>query len=216
MTKRKSTKEEQDETAAPIYVLSAPQEQVAKVRALSLFGDLDEEQVEGICHSLLLLKESGKEEIYEDPEDIDSPLKEIIYKPIDFYISTWGGDALGMFAIYDLLRVIREECEIHTFGLGKVMSAGVLLLASGTKGKRKIGKHTRVMMHSVRAGHTGTVHSLENDIKETKWIQQQHIEALVSETKMTKAYIKRMLNKKIDVYLNATQAVKLGIADIIV
>ena len=48
-------------------------------------------------------------------------------KPITFYVSTWGGDALGMFGIYDLMRIVREECAIETFGLGKVMSAGVLL-----------------------------------------------------------------------------------------
>ena len=216
MATKKSTKDVKEEEPAPIYLISNSPDPVNKIRALSLFGDLNEEQVEGICHSLLLLKETGREEIYEDAEDIDSPIKEIIYKPIDFYISTWGGDALGMFAVYDLMRVIREEYDINTFGLGKVMSAGVLLLAAGTKGNRKIGKHTRIMFHSVRAGHTGTVHSLENDIKETKWIQRQHIEALVTETKMTKAYIKRMLNRKVDVYLNAAQAIKLGIADIIV
>ena len=216
MTKTHSTEDEKTDGGAPIYVINGTQEPVSKIRALSLFGDLGEEQVETICHGLLVLKESGKEEIYEDPEDLESPLKEIVYTPMDFYISTWGGDALGMFAIYDLMRLVRTECEIHTFAIGKVMSAGLLLLAAGTKGARKIGKHTRLMIHSVRAGHVGTIHSLENDIKETKWIQQQHIEALVTETKMTKSYIKRMLNKKVDVYLNATQAVKLGIADIII
>ena len=71
---------------------------------IGLFGNLDEEMTAEIAQSFIVLKDYGKEEIYEDPEDPDSPLKETIYKPIDFYISTWGGDARGMFAIYDTMR----------------------------------------------------------------------------------------------------------------
>ena len=150
------------------------------------------------------------------PDPSPLPKYEPEPKPITFYVSTWGGDALGMLGIYDLMRIVRQECPIETFGLGKVMSAGVLLLAAGTKGKRKIGKHCRVMMHSVRGGHVGTIHSLENEMEETRWIQKQHIQALVEETSLTERQLKKMLNKNLDVYLTAEEAVKYGIADIIV
>jgi ATP-dependent Clp protease protease subunit len=181
-----------------------------QMRAISLFGDLNEECIQDTCGSLLYLKHSCYEPRSHEEDE------ELIAKPIDFYISTWGGDALGMFAIYDLMRMIREECPIHTFAIGKVMSAGVLLLAAGTKGQRKIGKNTRIMMHSVRASHYGNIHSLENEMNETRWIQEQHINALVKETKLTRKKLNNMLNKKIDIYLSAEDAIKLGIADIIV
>ena len=48
------------------------------------------------------------------------------------------------------------------------MSAGTLLLAAGTKGKRKIGKHCRVMIHSVIGGSVGPMHQLDNEMKEVK------------------------------------------------
>ena len=96
------------------------------------------------------------------------------------------------------------------------MSAGVLLLAAGTKGQRKVGKHTRIMMHSVRGGHIGNIHSLENEMNETRYLQNQHIEALVEETKLTKRKLNNMLSKKVDVYIGAEEAIKMGIADIIV
>ena len=35
---------------------------------------------------------------------------------------------MDMFAIYDTMRMVKEDCEIHTIGMGKVMSAGVMLL----------------------------------------------------------------------------------------
>jgi ATP-dependent Clp protease protease subunit len=121
-----------------------------------------------------------------------------------------------MFAIYDVMRVSREKCDIITYGLGKVMSAGVLILAAGTKGQRKIGKNCRVMIHSVIGGSAGSFHNLQNEMSEIKHIQSAYIKALSEETNMTVAYLKRMLNKKVNIYLSAEEAVELGIADIIV
>jgi ATP-dependent Clp protease protease subunit len=180
-----------------------------QLRTVSLFGDIDEECIQEVCNSFLYLDHTRYELPTEEKGDT-------LIKPIEFYISTWGGDALGMFAIYDLMRMIREECPIYTFAIGKVMSAGVLLLAAGTKGKRRIGKNTRIMLHSVRGNHVGGIHSLENEMAETRWIQNQHTDALVEETKITKRKLNTMLNKKVDVYLSAEDAIKLGIADIIV
>ena len=43
-----------------------------------------------------------------------------------------------------------------------------------------------------------------------------YINCLVNETKMTKKDVKNMLERNLNVYLSAEEAVKLGIADIIV
>jgi ATP-dependent protease ClpP protease subunit len=96
------------------------------------------------------------------------------------------------------------------------MSAGVLILAAGTKGSRKIGKNCRVMIHSVRADQWGAIHNLENEFEETKWLQEQHINSLVEETDMSKRFLKKLLDRKVNVYLTAKEAVEYGIADIIV
>ena len=102
------------------------------LRVIGLFSDVSDEKVAELIHALIYLDEVNR--ITKDD------------KPVEFYISTYGGSADDMFGMYDIMRVIRERTEIHTFGLGKVMSAGVLLLASGTKGKRCIGKNCRVMV----------------------------------------------------------------------
>ena len=123
---------------------------------------------------------------------------------------------MDMFAIYDVMRLMREECDITTFGIGKVMSAGVLLLAAGTKGKRKIGANCRVMLHSVIGGSQGPIHSLENEMDELRHTQERYIKALATETKMTTRQIKKLLERKVNVYLTAQEAVEFGIADIII
>jgi ATP-dependent Clp protease protease subunit len=141
---------------------------------------------------------------------------EIEVLPIEFLLSTPGGSADDMFALYDIMRVVKEKCPIVTFGIGKVMSAGVLLLAAGTKGKRKIGKNCRVMIHSVIGGNVGPLHNLENEMNEIRYIQNAYLKALADETNMTYQQLRRMINRKVNVYLSAEEAVKLGIADIIV
>jgi ATP-dependent Clp protease, protease subunit len=173
------------------------------LRIIGMFCDVHEEKVAEVIHAMLYLNEMNKM----NPETA---------QPIEFYLSTYGGSADDMFALYDIMRGIRQESEIHTFGLGKVMSAGVLLLAAGTKGKRKIAKNCRIMIHSVAAGNHGNLQDLTNELEAISDLQKMYTKCLVAETNMTKSDIKEMLQRNVNVYLSAEEAVKLGIADIIV
>lgn len=205
-----------EEGAVPPFVLVHPaQEEKPEVnlRKIGLVGDVSEEKSSDIIYGLYALKEMGKFEI---PPATKRGKAKTGYHPIDFIISTNGGSASDMFAIYDVMREVRKDCAIATHGLGKVMSAGVLLLAAGTKGERKIGKHCRVMIHSVIAGNSGPMFNLENEMNEVRETQKRYIEALKAETKMSTAQINKFLERHVDIYLSAEEAVKLGIADIVV
>ena len=171
---------------------------------IGLFSDVVDEKVAELVHALLTLNEMNQE------------LEEAKRKPIEFYLSTYGGNADDMFALYDVMREVREGTEIHTVGSGKVMSAGVLLLAAGTKGKRRIGKNCRVMIHSVIAGNHGPLHNLINEMEAVEQIQKMYIDCLVAETELTKKQLKKLLERKVNVYLSAEEAVEYGIADIII
>jgi ATP-dependent Clp protease protease subunit len=198
-----------DDTPQNVFIIDTGSKG-PKFRAVSLFGVLNEEELADVVQAFVALKEAFDEEKAREGDGAPEP------QPIRFYISTWGGDVHGMFAIYDLMRSLSQECEIETIGLGKVMSAGVLLLAAGTKGKRTIGKNARIMLHGIRAGHHGSLASLESEMEESRWIQEHMIEALASETKLTKRKIQKMIDEKVDVYIGAEDAVALGIADIII
>ena len=186
-----------------------------KIRTIGLYGTIKEEICSEIVFSLIVLDKLGKNIELKDPSDPES--KEIItYEPIELIISSYGGSAADMFSVYDVMRDVRDRCEIHTQGLGKVMSAAVLLLAAGTKGKRRIGRHCRVMIHGVISGQHGDLSDLENEMEEAKWTQQQYVKALAKETSMSQKYIKTLIDKKMNVYLTAQASVDLGIADIII
>lgn len=186
-----------------------------KIRVVPVIGDVSERMALEVISGLVTLRENGKKKVLSDPKDMNSEVIEK-YLPIEMIVSTFGGSALDMFGICDMMRVIQHDCPIITTGIGKVMSAGVLILASGTKGARQIGRNTRVMIHSIAGGTHGSMHSVENEVEEMKWIQQRYIEVLAAETDMTKRMIKKLLDKKVNVYLDAQQAVDFGIADIIV
>tara|TARA_R110002074_G_scaffold146821_1_gene296977 strand:+ start:438 stop:1109 length:672 start_codon:yes stop_codon:yes gene_type:complete len=184
-----------------------------KERTISLYGDLDEEYSSALVFAMLSLKNSGKREELKDPEDPEC--KEMIetYEPFKLIVSTHGGSAHEMFAIYDVMRMVKKDCDIETMGVGKVMSAGVLILSAGTPGKRKIGKNCRVMIHPVAAASMGDLNDIENETKEIKWLQKQYLNCLVENTKMTEKYIKKLFRKKINTYLSAEEALRLGIVD---
>jgi len=187
---------------------------------VGLMGDLTEEASNEVIFSLLMLHEKQSMDylgtvLSLNEEELEKTNLEELKPNIDFYISTNGGSADEMFGIYDVMRLIKDSgvSSITTCGIGKVMSAGVLLLASGSKGKRRVGKHCRVMIHSVIGGSTGPMHQLENEFAEVKKIQDTYIEALAQETNMTEKYLRKLLKKKTNIYLSAEEAVELGIAD---
>ena len=225
--------EEEDELGFDILQAFKSLEQDNPSRKLGLYGELDPEKGELCTYTLLHLHETRMKKV---PRALTSAQKKKIEKatkendksaqielkfddvsqPIEFIISTPGGRASDMFSIYDTMRVVRKDCEIHTFGLGHVMSAGTLLMAAGTKGKRKIGKHCRVMMHQVSAGTSGPHHEMINEIAEIEYTQQQYIKCLAAETKMSETFIRKLFEKKVNIYMSAEEAVKHGLADIIV
>lgn len=220
-TKTEEGKEEEAELSQPpmIMVMQAPSsgdKDDDKIRCLGLIGDINEDKSSEVMYGILSLRNTGKQEVLVDEKDPKSEIK-TEQLPFEMIISTHGGSASDMFGIYDLMRdTMQKGCEIHTFALGKVMSAGVLLMAAGTKGKRKIGKHCRVMIHGVAAGAGGQIQDINNEMDEIKLIQEQYIASLAKETAMTKTYIKNLLKKKLNVYISAEEAVDLGIADTIV
>ena len=175
------------------------------LRVMGLFSEVEQEKIAELVHALLYINEMNK--LTEKEED---------KKSIDFYLCTYGGSADDMFALYDVLNIVKQDTEVHTIGVGKVMSAGVLLLAAGTKGKRKIGRNCRVMIHNVAGGSFGILPNMTNELEAIERIQEAYIDALVENSKLTKKRLTKMLNQKVNIYLDAEEAVKLGIADIII
>ena len=135
------------------------------LRVIGLFSDVTDDKIAELIHAIIYL------------DEVNAITKES--KPIEFYINTYGGSADDMFALYDVMQKVKEETDIHTVGVGKVMSARTLLLAAGTKGQRRIGKNCRVMIHNVSAGNIGTLPTLANELEAIQQLQDDFILSLI-------------------------------------
>ena len=192
--------EEKSGAASLVELLAGKDVDVPEDRSIMFVGEVTEDKAAELISALLVLAQT-KDEDQERADDIK------------MYVNTYGGSADEMFAIYDAMNWCKQLCDIQTIGLGKVMSAGTLLLAAGTDGKRYISPHCRVMIHSVNGGHVGELHNLQNEMEQMAALQDDYIQALSSETKMTKKQIQSLINKKINVYLNAEETIEKGLAD---
>jgi ATP-dependent Clp protease protease subunit len=203
--KKRKKKKDEEETAEEVQTpsivdLLGAASKGPEQRSIMFVGELNEERAADLISALLVLSQE-KEEGTDRGEDIK------------LYVSTYGGSAHEMFGVYDVMNFCKQFCDIETIGVGKVMSAGTLLIAAGTKGKRKLGKHCQVMIHSVNGGSIGELHSLENEMEQIKNLQDTYIQCLSSETSMTKRQIQTLINRKVNVYLSAEEAIEKGLAD---
>lgn len=168
-------------------------QQSPDARIVFLHGDVTEQVIASVIAQLL-------------------SLATVNTKPIHLVLSTYGGSVDEMFSLYDTIKFL--PAPVHTVALGKVMSAGVLLLASGVKGKRLIGASSRIMIHPVSGGAMGNVFEVENQTKEMRSLHDRMVEMLAKETKMKRSYVeKAVMERKLDHYLTPDEAIKLGIAD---
>lgn len=164
-------------------------------RIVVLHGEVNENMIASVIAQLLHLANLSRD-------------------PISLVVSTYGGSVDEMFSLYDTIKFL--PCPVHTIALGKVMSAGVLLLASGEKGKRLIGKSARIMIHPVSGGAIGNVFEMVHESKECQRIHNLMVTALVDETKMTSSEIEEIMKSGHDYYITAEDAVAKGIVDRIV
>jgi len=135
---------------------------------------------------------------------------------IEFFISSNGGSVGDMFAVYDLMRIVKRNRDICTYGFGKVASAAVVLLSAGTPGKRFISKNTRVMIHHCSAAEQGPVPNLKTVYKEAAHVEEMMIQALADNSKLSVGEIYNIFSKNTDEYFSAEEALEMGFVDKII
>ena len=202
--KEEEVEEEEESGTSLSEALEGLMNSQPNLRTMMLYGEVNEEKIQELIVGTIMMTQAASPNSYDEDGSL---------KPMKLYLSTYGGAADDMFSFYDILTQAKESCELHTIGLGKVMSAGVLLLAAGTKGHRYIGKNCRVMIHAVTAGNIGELHNLQNEMEAIQQLQDSYTNALVQETSMTKRQLNKLLDRKVNVYLTAQEAIEYGIAD---
>ena len=130
-------------------------------------------------------------------------------KDIHLYINSPGGAVTSGLAIYDTMQFI--NCDISTICVGQAASMGALLLAGGTKGKRAVLPHSRVMVHQPSAGFQGQVTDISIHANEVLELKRRLNEIMAKHTGQPVETIEKDLER--DNFMSAEAAVKYGLVD---
>jgi ATP-dependent Clp protease protease subunit len=157
-----------------------------------------------------------------DEENIEKCIKWILYenfnatsiRPLTLYINSTGGDLYSSFALIDVMK--HSVHPIHVIGVGSVMSAALLIFASGEKGHRYAMSHTSFMCHQYSDEMQGKHHDLKASMAEGERCNSRMIDILQQATGLVRSKIKSQLLRPSDTYMSAEEALKFNIADSII
>lgn len=150
-----------------------------------------------------------------DSLSMDTMIAQMLYlnsvdnRDISLYISSPGGDVLAGLSLIDTMNFI--ESDISTTCLGMAASMGAVLLSCGTKGKRFVLPHSRVMIHSVSSGFQGHTADIKIEMEQTLRCQDDLYKILSENTNHSFEEIEKLCDR--DRWFIGQEAVDLGIAD---
>ena len=162
-----------------------------KDRIVFLGGPIDDTVANSIIAQLLFLEA-------ENPD-----------KDIHLYINSPGGVVTAGMAIYDTMQLI--EPDVATVGLGMCASMGQFLLSSGTKGKRFLTSHARVLMHQPSGGIGGTATDVRINAELIMDMKKTMSELTAEQTGHTVEEIYR--DNEYDHWFTAQEALEYGFVD---
>jgi ATP-dependent Clp protease protease subunit len=106
-----------------------------------------------------------------DSLSMDTLIAQLLYlnsvdnRDISLYINSGGGSVVSGLSLIDTMNYI--ESDIATTCMGMAASMGAVLLSNGTKGKRFVLPHSRVMVHSVSSGFQGHTADIKIEMEQT-------------------------------------------------
>jgi ATP-dependent Clp protease protease subunit len=160
-------------------------------RLIFIGGPIQDEMTNLIIAQMLYLE-------YEDPE-----------KEIQLYVNTPGGSATAGLAIYDTMQYMRAP--VSTICVGLAASAGAIILAGGTKGRRFALSYSRMMIHQPWGGAEGSVTDISIQTKEFLAIRQILDEVLSKHTGQPRERVERDTERNF--WMSAEEAKEYGLID---
>jgi len=106
-----------------------------------------------------------------DAQTMDIMIAQLLYlnsvdnRDVSIYINSPGGDVVSGLSLIDTINYI--ESDVSTVCLGMAASMGAVILSCGTKGKRFVLPHSRVMVHSVSSGFQGHTADIKIEMEQT-------------------------------------------------
>lgn len=170
-------------------------------RLFYISNDIDNETMGKMCFNLLyLLQEDDNKEAKE---------KDFKREPIKIYINSYGGSVYDMWSLIDI--ILNAKSPIYTYCTGYAMSAAFQIFLAGSK--RFATKHSTFMYHQISCWRQGKYQDLVEDREQMDSLQKTIEEYVIDRTKLTKADLDDIRERKKDFFINSQNALKWGIID---
>ena len=128
---------------------------------------------------------------------------------ISLYLNTPGGEVASGLGIYDTMQLIRPD--VSTICTGMAASMGSVILCAGTKGKRCILPHAKVMIHQPLGGAKGQASDILIAAREIERSRQELCEIMAEHTGKTSEQLFCDMDR--DFWMTAREAIDYGIVD---
>lgn len=130
-------------------------------------------------------------------------------KDIQLYINSPGGSVYAGLSILDTMNYIKPD--VATICVGMAASMGAVLLAAGTKGKRRALPNSRIMIHQVLGGAEGQASDIKIQAEEILSLKDTLNKILAERTGQKLDKIDKDTDR--DFYMSSDAAKKYGLID---
>ncbi len=133
-------------------------------------------------------------------------------KDINIYVNSPGGVVTAGLAIYDTMQFVK--CPISTYCMGQASSMSAVLLSAGTKGKRYVLPHARIMIHQPWGGVQGAATDISIQAQEILRLRGRINQILAKHTGQKLEKIEKDTDR--DFFMSSKEAKEYGIVDRVV
>ncbi len=130
-------------------------------------------------------------------------------RDINVYINSPGGEAYAGRAMYDTMKYVKNE--ITTINVGLAASAGAMILAGGSKGKRYALPGAYTMIHQTSGGIEGQETDVRITAQHMLKLREQYARIIAEES--GQPFEKVMNDIERDNWMDAEQTLKYGLID---
>ena len=181
-----------------------------KIHNIYLKGDVDEDMWGTLVDKINEIKAADKEidETNIGTLSLFGINCQAIHPSINIYISTFGGYIYDMLAIYDEIKSLTKIYTVNIYCVGKIMSAGTIIMLAADYERRFAYPSTTFMYHTLAGGAFGKIKDIEENAEECKRLHKIMWNIYKENTAIPDDKLDEIYKCKKDWYITAEQAKK--------
>lgn len=176
-------------------------ENISIQRDLLLSKEVDNKSVGDIMEKIYAIN-------YDDDMK-ERELKSFEREPIKLHIDTCGGCCYDGWALVGTIE--HSKTPVHTICEGYALSMGLPILLSGSK--RIAYKYSTMLYHELAAWNWGKLTQIKENAKQLDVLQDRYDTYILNKTNILQDKLREIKERKIDWYISAQEALKLGIVN---